>query len=69
MWLMPGTLGDGVMGSGAVVTHTYPAIGVYMAVVTASNSINAITVTKTVSITLHPLPQEFYIYLPLVLRR
>ena len=32
-------LGDGTSGSGAMLTHTYAAAGVYTAVVTASNSI------------------------------
>ena len=43
--------GDGGLGSGAVVSHTYPAVGVYTAVVTASNSVSSLTATTTVSIT------------------
>ena len=44
--------GDGDLGNGAVVTHTYPATGIYTAVVTASNDYNAITATTTVSVVL-----------------
>jgi subtilisin-like proprotein convertase family protein len=40
--------GDGDSGSGAVMAHIYPDIGVYPAVVTASNSINELTATTTV---------------------
>jgi YD repeat-containing protein len=34
-----------------VVTHTYPDLGTYVAVVTATNSINAITATTQVTVT------------------
>jgi uncharacterized repeat protein (TIGR01451 family) len=44
-------LGDGQSGSGAVISHTYPATGVYTAVVTATNSVSLITVTVPVTIT------------------
>jgi uncharacterized repeat protein (TIGR01451 family) len=43
--------GDGTTGSGAVVTHTYPAIGSYSAVVTANNSISVVTATTIVTVT------------------
>ena len=43
--------GDGEFGSGAVVSHTYPAVGVYTAVVTASNSVSSLTATTSVTIT------------------
>ncbi len=43
--------GDGTMGSGAVVTHTYPAAGMYSAVVTATNSVSQLTAATPVSIT------------------
>ncbi len=43
--------GDGDTGSGAVVTHIYPAVGVYTAVVTASNSVSVLTATTPVTIT------------------
>ncbi len=43
--------GDGEMGSGNVVFHTYPDVGMYTAVVTASNSLNVMTATTTVTIT------------------
>ncbi|MCB9422430.1 MAG: VWA domain-containing protein [Ardenticatenaceae bacterium] len=42
--------GDGATGVGAVVTHTYPAVGVYTAVVTASNLVNTLTATTPVYI-------------------
>ena len=43
--------GDGASGSGAVVTHTYPNLGFYTAIVTATNNINVITATSQVTIT------------------
>ncbi len=43
--------GDGQTGSGSVVTHTYPAVDLYTAVVTASNSVNVVTATTSVTIT------------------
>jgi PKD repeat protein len=42
--------GDGETGSGALVTHTYPASGVYTAVVTASNPVNQQLATTLVEI-------------------
>jgi PKD repeat protein len=39
--------GDGTMGEGAVVHQTYPAAGTYTAVITANNTINALTDTTT----------------------
>jgi PKD repeat protein len=56
--------GDGEVGSGAVVTHTYTDVAIYSAVVTASNSIGLLTATTTVEI----VEPTVYIYLPLVLR-
>ena len=41
--------GDGISGSGPVVTHTY-ATGTYTAVVTASNSVSVVTATTTVTV-------------------
>ena len=43
--------GDGDIGSGAIVVHTHPDLGTYMAVVTSINSINAITATTQVTVT------------------
>ncbi|CAG0932269.1 Serine protease AprX [Thermoflexales bacterium] len=43
--------GDGTTGSGNATNHTYPAVGVYTAVVTASNSSSALTATTYVTIT------------------
>ena len=54
-------LGDETTDSGAVVTHSYPAPGAYTAVITASNSVNAVTATTTVRV-------GVAIYLPLALR-
>jgi PKD repeat protein len=48
-------LGDGTAGYGAMLTHTYPAVGSYAAVVTARNSVNALTATTAVTITDVPI--------------
>jgi hypothetical protein len=53
-------LGDGTPGSGAVLTHTYPALGVYTAVVTAVNSVSELTATTAVTIV------QYTYYLPLI---
>jgi hypothetical protein len=58
---------DGTMGAGAVVTHTYTAVGVYTAVVTATNPVSAMTTTTAVTIYLPPTP-EWRLYLPVVMR-
>jgi len=42
--------GDGATGGGAVVAHTYPGVGVYTAVVTASNSVSWMTATTKVQV-------------------
>jgi hypothetical protein len=42
--------GDGDSGSGGVVAHTYPAIGVYTATITATNSVDIVTATTTVTV-------------------
>jgi len=55
--------GDGASGTGGVMTHTYGAVGAYLAVVTATNTLNTLTATTTVSvIPVHRL------YLPLIMR-
>ncbi len=41
-------LGDGTTADGATVTHVYPAVGVYTAMVVASDSEGALTATTTV---------------------
>jgi len=56
---------DGATGSGAVVTHIYPAIDTYTAVVTASNSISMDTATTTVTIVEAPI---LNLYLPIILK-
>lgn len=45
--------GDGTGGSGQTVGHIYPDLGVYTAVVTASNSINMLTATTNVTVIEH----------------
>jgi hypothetical protein len=42
--------GDGATGTGQVVTHIYPATGIYTAVVTATNPISTATATTTISV-------------------
>jgi PKD repeat protein len=43
--------GDGMTGSGNSVNHAYAAVGLYTAVVTASNSISTVLATTPVTIT------------------
>jgi PKD repeat protein len=60
-------LGDGTVGYGRLLSHTYGLTGTYTAVVTASNSLNTITATTPVVITA-PLPApSFTLYLPFML--
>lgn len=54
--------GDGDFGKGAVMTHVYPSLGVYTAVVTATNSFNSLTASTVVTV-IHPP-----VYMPAVLR-
>jgi hypothetical protein len=54
-------LGDESTVAGAIITHTYPALGTYTAVVTASNDAGVITGTTTISV-------RAFVYLPLVLK-
>lgn len=54
--------GDGKLGYGAVVLHSYPACGIYTAIVTASNSANYLIGSTSVKI-------ATYVYLPIVLKR
>jgi hypothetical protein len=56
--------GDGDAGNGAAVSHTYPAAGAYMAVVTAANPVGVVTATTGVVV----LPLQWRVYLPLVVR-
>jgi len=53
------SFGDGEIGNGMVVNHTYPDLGEYTAVVTAANSENTLTATTVVSITEPPLCQQY----------
>jgi uncharacterized repeat protein (TIGR01451 family) len=57
--------GDGASGRGAMVTHIYPAAGVYTAVVTAANQINFITGTTTVTIATKKYDD---IFLPIIIK-
>ena len=59
-------MGDGTLAEGAVVEHIYPAVGVYTAVVTATNSLGSQSTTTSVVIE-QPIT-TFYDYLPLVVR-
>jgi uncharacterized repeat protein (TIGR01451 family) len=55
--------GDGALGTGNPVSHTYSATGSFTAIVTATNSISQLTTTTAVEIV------EWYrVYLPLVAR-
>ena len=47
--------GDGELGSGTPVTHTYGAVGTYTAIVTASNPVGVVTDTTGVVITDAPI--------------
>ena len=42
--------GDGTTGNGQVVSHLYPSLGQFTAVVTASNSINTLTASTVVTV-------------------
>lgn len=59
--------GDGEGGSGAVVTHTYPAVDIYTATVTGANSLGSVVATTVVTIT-ELAGSERELYLPIVLR-
>ena len=61
--------GDGQSGSGAIVNHTYLAVGEYTAVVTATNSINTVRIAIPVSVTVGSSDLTTYIYLPIVLMK
>jgi len=56
--------GDGAYGRSDVVLHTYPDVGGYTAVVTASNSVSLLTSTTTVTIA----ESYCFVYLPVVIR-
>jgi hypothetical protein len=51
---------DGDSGNEAVLTHTYPAVGVYTTVAMASNSVSTATGTTVVTST----QPSLYIHLP-----
>jgi PKD repeat protein len=56
--------GDGHLGNGAVVSHTYSSVGTYDAIVTATNTVGELTATTSVTI----YQKTDHIYLPLVLK-
>jgi len=64
--------GDGEFGSGPSETHVYPAVDIYTASVTATNSISSELVTTTITIkerissTIHIIPGWNLIALPIV---
>ncbi len=60
-------LGDQTSGAGQVISHTYPATGLYTALVTARNSAGLLTATTRVTISL-PVAPVFHVYLPLLVR-
>jgi hypothetical protein len=47
-----------------VVSHTYPAAGVFTAIVTADNSVGQLTATTRVTVT----EPYFFSYLPVILK-
>jgi PKD repeat protein len=59
--------GDGMAGSGWVVTHTYAWTGTYTVIVTASNAVSVQVAMTVVWVETPPLP-AWRVYLPLVAR-
>ena len=59
-------LGDGTVGHGRLLSHTYSLTGTFTAVVTASNSLNTITDTTPVVIAASLPAPSFILYLPLL---
>jgi PKD repeat protein len=59
--------GDGTTGAGQSPSHVYGAVGFYIALVTATNSVSTLTTTTRVTITQPPV-QHYTLYLPLVMR-
>ncbi len=56
--------GDSQTGSGATITHTYGAVGIYTTQVTATNSVSTVVATTSVIIT--DMPFSYHAYLPLI---
>jgi PKD repeat protein len=54
--------GDGVTGIGPVVSHVYPAGGIYTAVVTATNMVSGQSAVTAVVI----VAAEYKVYMPAV---
>jgi len=57
--------GDGMLGSGATLAHTYSLVGTYTATVTATNSLSSVNATTLVTITAAGV---FGLYLPVISR-
>ena len=58
--------GDGELGSGQVVTHTYTAVGGYTATVTATNTANSLSETTVVTVTAET--PSYWQYLPFTVK-
>ena len=58
--------GDGEMGSGQVVMHTYSSMGIFTATVTATNTANSLTATTVVTITAET--PSYWQYLPFTVK-
>ena len=54
----------GAMGTGATFSHTYAALSVYTAMLTATNSVSTVVVSTVVTI----VPSDYKFYLPLIQR-
>jgi hypothetical protein len=57
--------GDGMLGSGVTLAHTYSLVGTYTATVTATNSLSSVNATTLVTITAAGV---FGLYLPVISR-
>jgi hypothetical protein len=56
--------GDGEFGAGDLVAHVFPAVDIYTAVVTATNSVSWTLAETMVTVT----PAGYQVYLPVVLK-
>lgn len=60
------SFGDGQIGSGTTITHTYAALGIYTVRVTGTNSVSTVAAATAILIIDKPLDQ--HVYLPLIRR-
>lgn len=58
-------LGDGTFATSPHISHIYPAVGVYTAVVTATNALSWLSATSTVIVVEQPEP-VYFSYLPVL---